>query len=168
MTVSKDVDKGVSKGQGKAERPSQELRILVVHGPNLNLLGKREPEIYGTQTLADIDADLAAGAKDLGIEIEFIQSNHEGDLIDRIQGSMGYADGILINPAGFSHSSVALRDALVATGVPVVEIHLSNIYARESFRRHSYVSAIAIGVISGLGAQGYRFGLEALVKRLRA
>ncbi len=172
MTVSKDVDKdvdkGVSKGQGKAERPSQELRILVVHGPNLNLLGKREPEIYGTQTLADIDADLAAGAKDLGIEIEFIQSNHEGDLIDRIQGSMGYADGILINPAGFSHSSVALRDALVATGVPVVEIHLSNVYARESFRRHSYVSAIAIGVISGLGAQGYRFGLEALVKRLRA
>jgi len=166
--VDKDVDKGVSKGQGKAERPSQELRILVVHGPNLNLLGKREPEIYGTQTLADIDADLAAGAKDLGIEIEFIQSNHEGDLIDRIQGSMGYADGILINPAGFSHSSVALRDALVATGVPVVEIHLSNVYARESFRRHSYVSAIAIGVISGLGAQGYRFGLEALVKRLRA
>jgi len=166
--VDKDVDKGVSKGQGKAERPSQELRILVVHGPNLNLLGKREPEIYGTQTLADIDADLAAGAKDLGIEIEFIQSNHEGDLIDRIQGSMGYADGILINPAGFSHSSVALRDALVATGVPVVEIHLSNVYARESFRRRSYVSAIAIGVISGLGAPGYRFGLEALVKRLRA
>ena len=141
------------------------MRILVVHGPNLNLLGKREPAIYGTQTLADIDADLALAAKDLGVEVDCFQSNHEGELIDRIQEAMGVADGILINPGGFTHSSVALRDALVATGLPVVEIHLSNVYAREDSRRVSFVSPIAVGVISGLGAAGYRFGLEALAKR---
>jgi 3-dehydroquinate dehydratase-2 len=154
------------KGQAKSGRSSRDLRILVVHGPNLNLLGKREPEIYGTQTLANIDADLADLAKDLGVEVESVQSNHEGELIDRIQEAMGHADGILINPGGFTHSSIALRDALVATDLPVVEIHLSNVYARESFRQLSYVSPIAVGVISGLGAQGYQFGLEALVKRL--
>jgi len=159
-----------TKGKGQAETTaaSRDLRILVVHGPNLNLLGKREPEIYGTQTLADIDADLALVAKDLCVEIEAVQSNHEGELIDRIQESMGVADGILINPGGFTHSSVALRDALVATDLPVVEVHLSNVYARESFRQLSYISPIAVGVISGLGAQGYRFGLEALVERLSA
>ncbi len=162
------MSKAESKRDPKGERVSQGLRILVVHGPNLNLLGKREPEIYGRQTLADIDADLAVAAKDLGVEIESFQSNHEGALIDRIQEAMGHAHGILINPGGFTHSSVALRDALVAASLPVVEVHLSNVYARESFRRHSYVSAIAVGVISGLGAQGYRFGLEALVTRLSA
>ncbi|MBK7947710.1 MAG: type II 3-dehydroquinate dehydratase [Deltaproteobacteria bacterium] len=141
------------------------MRILVVHGPNLNLLGKREPEIYGHQTLADIDADLRATAKRLGAELDCFQSNHEGELIDRIQSAMGQAAGILINPGGFTHTSVALRDALVATRLPVVEVHLSNVYAREPFRQHSYVSPIAIGVISGLGAEGYRFGLEALVAR---
>jgi 3-dehydroquinate dehydratase-2 len=151
------------------------LRVLVVHGPNLNLLGRREPEIYGTRTLADIDADLATLAKELGVEIDCIQSNHEGVLIDRIQESMGFssgqgagrASGILINPGGFTHSSVALRDALAATGLPVVEVHLSNVYARESFRQHSYVSPIALGVISGLGVQSYRFGLQGLVEHLR-
>jgi 3-dehydroquinate dehydratase-2 len=157
-----------TKGQKKASSASRDLRILVVHGPNLNLLGRREPEIYGTQTLADIDADLAGVAKDLCVEIESVQSNHEGELIDRIQESMGLADGILINPGGFTHSSVALRDALVATDLPVMEVHLSNVYARESFRQLSYISPIAVGVISGLGAQGYRFGLEALVERLSA
>lgn len=151
----------------RADR-SENLRILVVHGPNLNLLGRREPEIYGSQTLADIDADLAAAAKELGVEVESIQSNHEGELIDRIQESMGHAHGILINPGGFTHSSVALRDALVATDLPVVEVHISNVYAREDFRKTSYVSPVAMGVISGLGAQGYRFGLEALVARLSA
>lgn len=166
MTVSDDQARGQAKPKKKAGRASRVLQILVVHGPNLNLLGKREPEIYGTQTLADIDADLSVLAKELGVEVESIQSNHEGALIDRIQESMGHADGILINPGGFTHSSVALRDALVATDLPVVEIHLSNVYARESFRKLSYVSPIAIGVISGLGAQGYQFGLEALVKRL--
>jgi 3-dehydroquinate dehydratase-2 len=134
----------------------------VIHGPNLNLLGRREPEVYGTQTLADIDASIAASAKELGVEIEAFQSNHEGELIDRVQQAMGVADGILINPGGFTHTSVALRDALVATELPVVEVHLSNVFAREPFRQHSYVSPIAVGVISGLGSEGYRFGLEAL------
>jgi 3-dehydroquinate dehydratase-2 len=138
--------------------------ILVIHGPNLNLLGRREPEVYGTQTLADIDAELQAAAKELGVEIDCFQSNHEGELIDRIQEAMGASAGILINPGGFTHTSVALRDALVATSLPVVEVHLSNVFAREDFRQHSYVSPIAMGVISGLGADGYRFGLESLTR----
>ena len=142
------------------------MRILVLHGPNLNLLGKREPEIYGHQTLADIDASLRATAKQLAVEIECFQSNHEGELIDHIHAAMGQAAGILINPGGFTHTSVALRDALVASRLPIVEVHLSNVFARESFRQHSYVSPIAVGVISGLGAQGYRFGLEALVSQV--
>jgi len=142
------------------------MRILVLHGPNLNLLGKREPEIYGHQTLADIDASLHATAKRLAVEIECFQSNHEGELIDRIQAAMGQAAGLLINPGGFTHTSVALRDALVATRLPVVEVHLSNVYAREPFRQHSYVSPIALGVVSGLGAAGYRLALEALVEHL--
>ncbi len=147
---------------------SKPVRILVLHGPNLNLLGQREPEVYGRTTLAEIDADLAARAKELDAEIDCFQSNHEGELVDRIQQAMGSEDAILINPAGFTHSSVALRDALAATGLPIVEVHLSNVHARESFRQHSYVSSIAVGVISGLGPAGYRFGLEALVDRLRA
>ena len=157
-----------SDSSRSADSREGSIKILVMHGPNLNLLGKREPEIYGTQTLAEIDAALAATAKTLGAEIESIQSNHEGELIDRIQEAMGQADGILINPGGFTHSSVALRDALIATGLPIIEVHLSNVYAREVFRQHSYVSPIATGVISGLGASGYRFGLEALVERLSA
>ena len=140
-------------------------RILVVHGPNLNLLGRREPDVYGTQTLADIDAAIAARAKELGAEVECFQSNHEGELIDRIQAAMGEAQGIVINPGGYTHTSVALRDALIATGLPVVEVHLSNVFARESFRQHSFVSPIAVGVISGLGADGYGFALEWLVDR---
>ena len=143
------------------------MRILVLHGPNLNLLGKREPEIYGHQSLADIDASLRVCAAGLGVEVDCFQSNHEGELIDRIQAAMGQASGILINPGGLTHTSVALRDALVATRLPVLEVHLSNVYARESFRQQSYVSPIALGVISGLGAPGYRFGLEALVGRLK-
>jgi 3-dehydroquinate dehydratase-2 len=140
----------------------------VIHGPNLNLLGKREPGIYGTQTLAEIDADLEVAAKSMGTEITIFQSNHEGELIDRIQDSMGHESGILINPAGLTHSSVALRDALVGTGLPIVEVHLSNVYAREPFRQISYVSPIAVGVISGLGARGYRFGLEALIEQIKS
>lgn len=155
----------MSKSQGVSK--SNEIRILVIHGPNLNLLGKREPEIYGTQTLAELDAELAAAAKAIGVEVECFQSNHEGELIDRIQEAMGHDSAILINPGGFTHTSVALRDALVATTLPVVEVHLSNVYARESFRQTSYVSPIALGVVSGLGARGYRFGLEALVEHLK-
>jgi 3-dehydroquinate dehydratase-2 len=145
---------------------SKVARILVLHGPNLNLLGKREPEIYGRQTLAEIDAELARDAKSLGVEVDCFQSNHEGELIDRIQQAMGVASGVLINPAGLTHTSVALRDALIATGLPIIEVHLSNVFAREPFRQHSYVSPIALGVLSGLGPKGYRFGLEALASHL--
>ncbi|MEZ4354044.1 MAG: type II 3-dehydroquinate dehydratase [Myxococcota bacterium] len=143
------------------------MRILVIHGPNLNLLGRREPDVYGKQTLADIDADLAAAADELDVSLDVFQSNHEGELIDRIQQAMGVADGILINPGGYTHSSVALRDALAATALPIVEVHLSNVFAREPFRHHSYVSPIALGVVSGLGARGYRYGLDALVRHAR-
>lgn len=146
---------------------SDSQRILVVHGPNLNLLGQREPETYGHATLADIDRGLTEQGRRAGFEIDCMQSNHEGVLIDRIQQAMGVAAGILINPAGFTHSSVAIRDALAATALPVVEVHLSNVFVRESFRHHSYVSGVALGVISGLGADGYRLGLEALMARVR-
>jgi len=142
--------------------------ILVIHGPNLNLLGTREPDIYGHATLADIDGELAAQAEQLGCSLESYQSNHEGELIDRIQAAMGSCQGILINPGGLTHSSVSLRDALAATGLPVLEVHLSNVFARESFRHQSFVSGIALGVISGLGARGYGVGLEALVAHIRA
>ena len=147
---------------------SESLRVLVVHGPNLNLLGTREPDVYGKTTLAQIDAQLAAAAKELGCEVECFQSNHEGVLIDRIQEALSWADGILINPAGLTHTSVALRDALAAAARPVVEVHLSNIFAREPFRQQSLISGIALGVISGLGAGGYRIGLQALVEELSA
>jgi 3-dehydroquinate dehydratase-2 len=143
-------------------------RILVIHGPNLNMLGTREPAIYGSATLEEINAQLSELAKQLGGEVEFFQSNHEGSLIDRIQEAPSFADAILINPGGLTHTSVALRDALSATGLPVVEVHLSNVFAREEFRRHSLVSGIARGVVSGFGPASYRLGLEALFDLLQA
>jgi 3-dehydroquinate dehydratase-2 len=143
-------------------------RFLVVHGPNLNLLGTREPDVYGRTTLAEIDAALERQAKEQGCGVDCFQSNHEGELIDRIQEAMGAVDGILINPGGLTHTSVSLRDALAATGLPVVEVHLSNVFAREEFRHRSYISGIALGVISGLGARGYGAGLDALIAHAAA
>jgi 3-dehydroquinate dehydratase-2 len=143
------------------------MKILVLHGPNLNLLGEREPEIYGRTTLAEIDATLREQASARGASVDAFQSNHEGALIDRIQAARRTHQAIIINPGGLTHSSVALRDALAATGLPVVEVHLSNIYAREPFRHHSYVSGIALGQISGLGAKGYELALDALLDRLK-
>jgi 3-dehydroquinate dehydratase-2 len=143
-------------------------RILVLHGPNLNLLGSREPGIYGRTTLADIHVAMEARARVDGVQIESFQSNSEGGLIDRIQAAR--AEGIefiIINPAGYTHTSVALRDALAAVAIPFIEIHLSNVFARESFRQHSYFSDLAVGVISGLGAQGYELALEAALGRIR-
>lgn len=134
---------------------------MIVHGPNLNLLGKREPEIYGNATLQDINRNLARLAEYADIKLDFFQSNAESALIDRIQQSMSDGtDFIIINPAAYTHTSVALRDALTAVHLPFIEVHLSNIYSREPFRHHSYFSDLAIGVISGLGAKGYELALE--------
>jgi len=131
-------------------------RILVLHGPNLNLLGKREPGIYGRLTLAEIDARLHQLGAELGVTVSTYQSNHEGALVDRIQAAAGDGtDFIVINAAAYTHTSVAIRDALSGVALPCVEVHLSNIYKRESFRHHSYISDIAVGVIAGLGAEGY-------------
>jgi 3-dehydroquinate dehydratase-2 len=142
-------------------------RILVLHGPNLNLLGSREPEVYGHTTLAQIDADLTRMAAEAGAELNSLQSNHEGALIDRVQAARADGTGfIVINPGGYTHTSVALRDALAAVGLPFIEVHLSNIHRREAFRQHSYFSDLAVGVICGLGADGYRLALSHALQRL--
>jgi 3-dehydroquinate dehydratase-2 len=142
-------------------------RVLVLNGPNLNLLGMREPDIYGHTTLSDIDALCRTAGDELGLAVDFRQSNHEGELVTWIQEARGTADAILINPAAYSHTSVAIHDALKAVGLPVAEVHLSNIHQREPFRHHSYVSAVAYGVICGFGAAGYRLALHALAEKLK-
>lgn len=144
-------------------------KILVLHGPNLNLLGAREPEIYGHQTLADINQQLAERAQDAGHEMAWFQSNAEHELIGRIQQARDDRTAlILFNPAAFTHTSIALRDALLAVAIPFIEVHLSNVHARESFRHLSYLSGVAVGVICGFGGDSYRLALEAAIHRLHA
>jgi 3-dehydroquinate dehydratase-2 len=138
------------------------MRILVVHGPNLNLLGEREPEVYGTTTLDDIDSMLAKVAADAGHSLECFQSNHEGALIDKLHEGRGRVDGALLNPGALTHYSIALRDAIAAVGYPVVEVHLSNVFAREPFRAQSVVSGVCAGVVSGFGIHSYTAALHAL------
>ena len=144
------------------------MRIVVLNGPNLNLLGQREPEIYGHTSLADIEAMVRETARPLGAEIEWFQTNHEGALVEAVQGLRGRADGALINAAALTHSSLALRDALLAVKIPFVELHLSNIFAREAERRHSVIADLALGMVTGFGPQSYLLALQALMSRLRA
>ena len=139
-------------------------RILVIHGPNLNRLGRREPDIYGSHTLEAIDAEVIQAGKAAGVAVQTFQSNHEGALVDRIQQAAEEVDGLIINPAAYTHTSVALRDALQMLAIPVIEVHLSNIYRREAFRHHSMTAAAATGQITGLGKNGYLLALEALVR----
>jgi 3-dehydroquinate dehydratase II len=137
-------------------------RVLVIHGPNLNMLGKREPQLYGSDTLATIDQSLNELGQKLNVTVDTFQSNHEGAIVDRIQAAFKKYDALIINPGAFTHTSVAIRDALLLLDVPIVEIHLSNIYKREPFRHHSFIADIATGQISGLGARGYLLALEAV------
>ena len=143
------------------------IRILVLHGPNLNMLGLREPEIYGTITLADLNAQIAALAAQLGIEVEIFQSNHEGQLVDKIQAAREQCDALVINAGAYTHTSVALLDALLSVGLPVVEVHLSNLYKREEFRHHSFIARAAVGQICGFGVDSYLLGLRAVVGTLK-
>ncbi len=155
------------KKQKADSKPVEKPRILVIHGPNLNLLGTREPEHYGSVTLADINVALARMAENAGVDFEAFQSNHEGALIERIHAAREQGvRAIIINPAAYTHTSVALRDALAAVAIPFIEVHLSNVHARESFRHHSYFSDLAVGVICGLGHQGYLAALEYLLNKL--
>lgn len=144
------------------------MRIAVVHGPNLNLLGQREPSIYGAVTLAEIDRRLEALAGELGVEVGSFQANGEGALVDHLQAVAPRTDGFVVNAGAYTHTSVALRDALVATARPFVEVHLSNVHAREPFRHHSYLADRAVGVVAGFGAESYLLGLRGLVLHLRA
>ena len=141
-------------------------KILVLHGPNLNLLGKREPETYGSATLEEINSSLQLLAGQSDTELRIVQSNHEGVLIDELHDAMNWADGVLINPGAFTHTSVALRDAIAAVDLPAVEIHLSNVYARESFRHSSLIAPVCVGQISGFGSRSYLLGLQALLEEI--
>lgn len=145
----------------------EQLSILVLHGPNLNLLGKREPGVYGTVTLDEINQLLEREAEALQVKVSLFQSNHEGALVDTIHAAMGKHQGLLINAGAYTHTSVAIRDAIAAVAIPTVEVHLSNIYKREDFRHHSYIAPVSIGQISGFGSQSYWLGLIALVNHLK-
>jgi 3-dehydroquinate dehydratase II len=145
---------------------AKKKRILFLNGPNLNLLGKRQPEIYGTLTLEEIGREIRSLAKQLSVSVEIRQSNNEGELVDWIQEAPAQFGAIVINPAAYTHSSVAMRDAIIAAGIPAIEIHISNIYKREDFRKHSYIAGVAVGQITGFGVQSYLLGLRAAVECL--
>jgi 3-dehydroquinate dehydratase II len=148
------------------DRYVRNLSILILHGPNLNMLGLREPGIYGVSTLAQIDTQLVELGRSFGVEIESLQSNHEGSLVDAIHAARDRHDGIVINAGAYTHTSIAIRDAIAAVQIPTVEVHLSNIYKREPFRHHSYLAPIVVGQISGFGAHSYQLGLQALIAHL--
>ena len=143
------------------------MKVLVIHGPNLQLLGKREPNIYGSKTLKQIDSEIRSHAKSLGVDVSTFQSNHEGEIVDKIGAAAGEFDAIVINPAAYTHTSVAIRDAIAGSGLPAVEVHLSNVAAREEFRHRSLIAPVCKGVISGLGPLGYLLALEALQKEAK-
>jgi len=143
------------------------MKVLVIHGPNLDLLGKREPEIYGRLTLAEINEKIVELAKELHCEVDFFQSNHEGEIVETIGKAKGKFDFLIINPAAYTHTSVAVGDAIVATGIPTIEVHLSNIYAREEFRRKSLIAPVAVGQICGFGPDSYLLALRAAVNRMK-
>jgi len=142
--------------------------ILVIHGPNLNLLGTREPEVYGKETLRDINSSLSKAAKEAGVNIKFFQSNHEGEIVDEIQNGLKHVDFIILNPGGLTHTSVCIRDALLSTKIPFIEAHLSNIFKREEFRRKSLISDIAVGTITGFGSKSYILAFSAAIDYLKS
>ena len=166
MTREKDAS-GRGRGDGEA-KSVRACRVLVIHGPNLNLLGEREPEIYGRIQLRDIDRELKRLGRELGLAVDSFQSNSEGAIVDRIQKARNRSDLILINPGAYTHTSIAIRDALAAIAVPVIEVHLSNVYQRESFRHHSTIADLAVGRIMGFGAEGYYLALRAAATLLSA
>jgi len=149
------------------DHSKDDLKVLVIHGPNLNMLGKREPEIYGKTTLDKINSDLKNLGEKLGISVETFQSNHEGAMVEKIQEAADTQKGIIINPAAYTHTSIAIRDALLLLHIPVIEIHISNIYKREPFRHTSVISDVATAQIAGFGVQGYRMALEALARMIQ-